>query len=343
VTYTFVLGGPPPSGVLERELTKAHGRTITWRLDGTPTAQFSIDGRVDEAAGIVALATDLTVFDDGAKVFRGRIGPESDDIGPSSHACQFTATGYRGMLARRQTGAGGAAYTATVAGVIAMDLIATSQALPGGDWTIAAGVGTTTGALRDRTIDPGKPVVESIDEMGRLDGGYEWEIDADLHLNLWHPMRGADNAVVLDYGGLISSARRQLDPNDFANSALVTGSSGLTPVTATTADIATDPRGRWETSAGYPSILNQSTLDARGPWLADQAAVLRPTWSATMRPGRWGGPSHVWLGDTVVLVVRSGRLNVAARHRVVEVGVQPGDDGDDTVTFGLLAAAAVEA
>ena len=111
--WTFVLGGAPPSGVEERELTAARGRTITWRLDGACTAQFTIDGRHDEAAQVAELATDLHVYDEqGVKRFRGRIGPESDDIGPNTHTSQFTAIDYRGMLAYRQTGAAGAIYTA---------------------------------------------------------------------------------------------------------------------------------------------------------------------------------------------------------------------------------------
>lgn len=321
-----------------RELTKATGRTTTWRLDGPATAQFTIDGRADEAAGIVALATDLTCYRDGVKLFRGRIGPETDDIGPSTHRAQFAALDYRGMLGYRQTGAAGAAYAATAAGVIALNLVTTSQALSGGNWGITAGLGTATGTSRDRTIDPGKHVDESINEMGRLDLGYEWEIDAELALNLWHPQRGANNGVVLDYGGAISRINRQLDPKDFANSYLVTGSQGLTPVAAVTAGIGADARGRWETSAGYPTIVEQPTLNARGPWVLAQASTLRPTYTVTLAPGRWQGRSHIWLGDTVKLGARSGRLNIGDLFRVAEISVQPGDDGTETVSMGLLAA-----
>jgi hypothetical protein len=337
-TWSWVLGGPPPTGVRLRQLTKARGRTVTWRLDAAATAQFTINGRSDEAAGIVALASDLTLYRDGVKMFRGRIGPELDDISPNRHVSQFTAVDYRAMLEHRQTGAAGVVYPATAAGAIALDLIADSQALSGGDWGITAGVGTTTGTSRIWTIDPGKPVIESINELGRLDNGYEWEIDADLKLNLWHPQRGANNGVVLDFRGLVARVSRQLDPKDFGNSELVTGKDGLTPVSSVTAGIATDPRGRWELSAGFPAIQDQPALNAKGTWVLTQVSTLRPIYRVVLRPGRWRGPSHIWLGDTVTLAIKSGRLNVSTAHRVAEISVQPGEAGTETVALGLLAA-----
>lgn len=336
--WTWVVGGVPPSGTEQRELTKGRGRTVTWRVDAAATAQFTINGRSDEAAEIVELETDLTVYRDGVKLFRGRIGPSGDDIGPSTHVAQFTAVDYRGMLAYRQIGAAGRIFAATSQATIPWTLISESQALSGGNWGITNGIGSTSAVNRDRTIDPGKPVMEVINEIGRLDNGFEWEIDAALALNRWYPTRGTANGVVLDYGGLVAKVHRQLDPKDFANSVLVTGAQGLTPVASVTAGIGTDPKGRLETSKGYPSITEQSTLNDRGPWLLDQTSVLRPTNSVTLRPGRWGGPTHIWLGDPVTLAINSGRLAVNDSHRVVEISVQPGDDGTETVTLGLLAA-----
>lgn len=337
--WTWVIGGTPPLGIRTRELTLARGRTVTWRLDGPCTAQFTINGRSDEAAQIVELETDLTIFRDGHKMFRGRIGPSTDDIGPGSHVSQFTAIDYRGMLNYRKIGRYGASYTATPAGTIAADLVAASQALPGGNWGITAGVGAATGTVRDNTLDPGKPIDEAIAEMGRLDNGYEWDVDADLALNLWHPTRGDNNGVVLDYGGLLNRVRRQLDPKDYANATLATGATGLTPATDETSDVATDPKGRLEVAVGYPSIINQPYLDAKAAWLLGQTSTLRAGWSVTFRPGRWGGRGHVWLGDTCTLVVPSGRLTGrVVPVRVAEISVQPGDDGTETVTAGVLAA-----
>ena len=337
--WTFVIGGAPPAGVEERELTAAYGRNLTWRIDGSCTAQFSIDGRHDEAAGIVPLATDLHCYDPyGVKRFRGRIGPEADDIGASAHVSQFTAIDYRGMLGYRQVGAAGAAFTATNAGAIAWSLIQTSQALSGGNWGVTDGIGTGGGTNRDKTADPGKPLVEIIEELGRLTPGMEWEIDANLALNRWYPTRGSATGVVLDYGGLVTNVRRQLSPKDYANSVLATGSDGLTAEASVTAGIGTDPQGRWETSGGFPTIIDQTTLAAKAPWMLAESSTMRPAYSVSLAPGRWLGATHIWLGDTVTLAVNSGRLAVNSLFRVVEVSVQPGDDGSESVALGLLAA-----
>jgi hypothetical protein len=336
--WTWVVGGTPPSGLEQRELTKARGRTVTWRVDGPATAQFTIDGRSEEAAEVVELETDLTIYRDGVKVFRGRIGPSQDDIGHSTHVAQFAATDYRGMLAYRIVGIAGKVFVATSQATIPWTLIGDSQALSGGNWGITNGVGSASAVTRDRTIDPGKPVAEVINEIAHLDNGFEWEIDAELALNRWYPQRGSATNVVLDYGGVVARVARQLDPKDFANSVLVTGAQGLTPVATDTGTIGADPRGRWESSAGYPTIIEQATLNARSPWLLDETSTLRPTHTVTLRPDRWSGMSHIGLGDTVVLAVNSGRLVINDAHRVVEISVQPGDAGTETVTFGLVAA-----
>ena len=60
-----------------------------------------------------------------------------------------------------------------------------------------------------------------------------------------------------------------------------------------TAGIGTDPRGRWEAAAGYPTIVEQATLTARAPWLLDQSSTLCPVYWVTLAPGRWEGATHM--------------------------------------------------
>lgn len=336
--WSWVLGDAAPSDVEFRELTKAKSRRVTWRVDGPADAAFSIDGRSDEAAEITALATDLHVYRDGVKLLRGRIGAEQDDITPSAHTTQFGAVDYRGMLAYRQVGPAGASYVGIDQGVIAFDLIDTSQDLTGGDWGVTDGLGSTSGTLRDRTgILPGSKLLDLITSLGQVDNGFEWEVDPALALNRWYPRRGDDNGVVLDYGGLLTSARRVLNPADFANVALVTGSDETVPVEEVAGDVGTDPRGRWEVSQSFPSIVDQGTLDDRAVWVLGESSTLKPDWVVQFTLGRWGGPDHVWLGDIVTLAVRSGRLAVNAAHRVVELSVALDEAGRETVSAGLLA------
>lgn len=337
--WTWAVGGTPPA-VASRELSTASGRTLTMRVDGAWSAQFTLDGRSGEAAAISELASDLTVYRDGViePEFRGRITVADDDVDADRHTVRFGAVDYRGLLAHRQIGVAGRVFTGVDQGLIVWTLISESQALTGGDWTVTNGAGATSGTVRDRTYDPGKPLLEAVTELGQVNGGFEWGVDAELALNRYYPTRGAANGVVLDYGGVVSSFSRSRTPADYANSVLATGAEGLTPVAEVSASIGTDPAGRWERSFGFPSIMEQATLAGRGVWLLAEANVVRPEIAVTLAPGRWGGVAHIGVGDTVTAALISGRLSVTGSHRVVEIGVASGEDGTETVQLGLVAA-----
>jgi hypothetical protein len=335
-TWAFVLGPPAPAAGQSIELTQATGRQLVFRVDAPATAAFAVDGRAPEAALIAPLATDLTIRRNGTALFRGRIGAESDSIDATKHQASFAASDYRGMLAYRRVGAAGRTFTQVDQGAIAWTLISENQALPGRNWGITNGVGATSGQLRDRTIDPGTPILKVITDMGQVLNGFEWEISPDLVLNRWYPTRGSATGRLLTLGGNVASATRKLDPGGFANFVIATGDKETTPVTATASDIATDARGAFEFQQGS-TIKEQTTLTARAPWLLDQMKTVPTTWNVTLAAERWDGPADIWLGDTVGLWIRSGRLDAQVNHRVVELRVAIGDNGGETVTLGLLA------
>jgi hypothetical protein len=351
-SWIFAVGDPAPTLAPSRELAEATGRRLTFRLDAACDAQFSWTGEAapwatdHEARSIVPLAKDLQVWRDGDRLFRGRLASRSGQCGADQYTVQWTALDYRNMLNHRQIGSAGRTFSsATAQSTIAITLIDESEALSGGAWGVDLGTNSGTDTTRTLTLDPGQPLGDAIASQGRLDAGYEWAIEpdstGDLKLNVWHASvkRGADNGVVLDYGGLVTAFTDLTDPDQFANSVLVTGDMNLTPVTAVTAGIGTDPRGRWERSFGFPTISEQATLTARGPYVLDQSSVLRPEYVVELTAGYWQGRSHVWLGDIVLLVIRVADLDVVADHRVVEVGITISDEGDETVTLGLLSVA----
>lgn len=337
--WTWVVGDGASATTPQqsRQLTAATGRVITWRVAGHAYAQFSIDGTHDEAAEITERQTDLWAYRNGELVFRGRIVSSSDELDGTKHLCQFNAVDYRGMLMLAAVVEPPVpTWTSTPQGQIAWELIEDWQALDGGDYGITDALGTGASNNRDETdITPGTPVAEVIDRLADRDGGFEWEISPELELNRWYPARGSDNGVVLDYGGLIAQVSVQTDT--FGNAAIATG-DGETTTTSTAEDVgvATDQRGRWTVSESYPSVTLQSTLDAKAQWLVDQAFTNGPSWSVTFAPNRWGGTSDVWIGDTVVLQVASGRLQVADQQRVAELQVVVGDNGGETVRAGLV-------
>lgn len=352
MAWTLAVGDPAPTLAPGRELAAATGRRLTARLDAAWDLQVSYSGPSTpwasdhETREFVDLATDVQAWRDGDRLFRGRLAPTNDNADATKHSTQFTFLDYRAMLNHRQIGTAGRVFSAlTAQSTIALTLINESEALSGGDWGIDAGTNTgTPDTTRTLTLNPGQPIGDAIASLGRLDAGMEWSVEpdatGDLKLNTWHGAgRGADNGVVLDFGGIVTRFGRTMNPADFANSVLVTGASTLAPVASVTAGIGTDPRGRWERSFGFPTILEQATLNARGPWVLDQASVLRPTIVVELTAGYWQGRSHVWLGDIVMLVIRSGRLDIVADHRVVEVSISIGDSGEETVLLGLLSVA----
>lgn len=334
--WSWVLGEAAPSSVKRRELTQALARSVTFQVDGTATAAFSLDGRHDEATEIEAFATDLHVIRDGESLFRGRIGAESDSLTGTNHLTQFTAIDYRGMLEYRTSGEDGMTFTATDQATIAFDMIDNTQDRDGGDWGITSGVGGTSGVTRDRVLEAGKPILADLEDLGRLDSGFEWTINPDLELDRWYPWRGADNGRIVDYGGLAASATRSLATSRFGNAVILTGGTDLAAVALDSADVDTDPRGRWELSEAATSIVDQATLDDRATWLLEETRIERPTWAVSLHEGRWEGPSHIGIGDIITWVAKSGRLQVVERHRVVELKITLNENSTESVDLGLL-------
>ena len=117
-----------------RQLTAATGRVVTWRVAGHAFAQFSIDGRHDEAAGIVERRDDLWIWRNGTLMFRGRIVGAEDQIDQNKHRVQFLAVDYRGMLSlAAKVEPPVPTFTSTDQAQIAWSLIEDWQALDGGN------------------------------------------------------------------------------------------------------------------------------------------------------------------------------------------------------------------
>lgn len=345
------VGPAAPAVAATQQLTRARGRKATFRLDGIDTCTLTMNGLADDASRITPMETDLWVWRDGTLLHRGRFMPVGADIGETKHTVTHQTIDYRGMLHYRQIGAAGRYFApGTDQGALVWTLIQESQALTGGNWGITNGLGAVSGTTRELTLKAAAKLDEEIGKLGRLDNGFDWEISPLLELNRWYPTRDNGHGVVVDHGGLASRVRYNVDPSaDYGNHALVTGKDGLTPVSATSATIASDPRGRIEVSEAYPTVEEQATLNARAPQLLADIEVLRPTYLVTLAQekdddgqdlpsSRWKGPAHIWKGDTVNLSVHSGWLNVDDEFRVLQLEVAWGDSGSEVVTLGLVPA-----
>jgi len=205
-----------------------------------------------------------------------------------------------------------------------------------------------TGITRDRTYEAGDSVGERIQELSEVQDGFDWDLlplsASSLSFRTWFPQRGRSGGVVLILGGLAAAVSRELNPTDYANAIRYTGAAGddVTPgPTAVEREAGyleipgTYPEGRWDAVFGDDSLTTQSALDDRAAWQLAQSQVVRPTYTVRLHRGAWEGPDHIWLGDTVRLIIPSGRLDVDTSARVYEVEIDIDEDGGETVTLTL--------
>lgn len=323
VSWTLVLGSwqSSPSHVVET----AKQRKLSWRLDAAAELSFTIDGRSYDAAQVDVLESDVWAYD-AANVlrFRGRVIAAPDKLDADRHTMAVSAVDYRGLLSQRylQTAK---SYAATAQSAIVSDLVAHTQGQTNG--TLGITMGTLPGGnARDRVYDLGDSVGERIAELGRVENGFEWWVDANRVLNLSSPKRGGSINLVLDYGGNVAAIDRTADAGAFLNHVLVTGDEGTTPKTAAASGLAGDARGRWESVQSFPSVKESVTLQGKANRAVVEGSKLPIVYGLTLSPTAdlpWIDP-----GAGVTVRVVSGQLSEAVACRIFEVTVTLDDSGN---------------
>jgi hypothetical protein len=338
--WTFAAG--PWTGFPTTELSTATSRSVTWRLTGNHEASLTIDGLSPQATQIAELSWDLWVMWNGQTMFRGRFGASSDTGSENGLSTQFGAADYREILQRRLLFEGDTlSYTATDQSAIAWALIGSTQSKAGGNLHIIRGAGQTTGVIRDRTAyEAGASVGTCLDQLSQVIDGFDYDLNPsstslNLSFDLYYPSRGVDRSVVLDYGGRVVSFTRQVDPSTFGNAVRASGDTTLAAIRQEAAGLSTDPAGRWDLQWSDTSITVASTLTGKASKALADGQYIAPSWTVTLAPGGWGGPSDFWLGDQVTLRVATGRLDVAESLRVMEMALAIDDNGSDVMTVTL--------
>jgi hypothetical protein len=231
--------------------------------------------------------------------------------------------------------------------------------LVGGDGTTTR---TASGQLRVRSYAGSTSLGTAIDQLAKVIGGFDYDVipepaAADTlsmidgngtisplgagrdALRIFYPAQGvARTDLVLLYGGNVSAVARTVNSADYANYVRSLGNNASSDPNApqmfsqaANSDASGSTVGWWPLADSAPSDVNQqATLDQRAQGLLASAGVLVPSYSLTMRPGAyvWGSPN---IGDTVPLVIYSGRLAVNTTIRVVGIAWTIGDDGQEDV------------
>lgn len=328
--WAYVLASP--QGAQLGELTGAGSRKLTVSVDSHASASCELAGDAEQAYLISELATDLIVYRDGDRLFRGRVGPTTDTVTADGHRVTVNAHDYRALLDRRILH-NPISFNQVDQEAIGWGLITATQQMPGGNLGITRGAGQATGVLRDRTdYEPGKPVGEALTQLSEVINGFEWHIDPDLVYRVHYPRRGANRGYILDFGGTAAAVTRNIDPGRYANAVRVTGDDTTTPVVRTAADIAAAATGRFDLVEAISDVSEQSTLAQRADRLLADSDQLIPAYTVTLTPGVWKGRGDLWAGDTVHVVLRSGRLDEQAAVRAADLNVAISDDGVETVS-----------
>jgi hypothetical protein len=332
-SYKFAVG--PWADRPDTELSRITQRTVTWRLKDNSDASFVIDGTLPEAASISELISGLWVYRNGVPIYKGLCGATSDSGGTDSHTIQMSSADYRAVLVGRRLiyDHDQLIYSGVDQGDFCWDLIDNSQLRPGGDLGIVRG-STLTGVTVSPQLTPGAFVGEQINTMGVSAQTFDWDLTPSangdsLTFDMWVPERGVDRQTVLDFPeGRINTFTRNVDPGSYANAVRGTGADGLAAIAADSPTVQADPTPRLEANLSDTDMATQSGL---ADWVTGQLATAQtvtPTWTVTLPPNGWGGPSDFWLGDPIILSVKSGVRQVYGSLRVFEIALTLDDNSD---------------
>jgi hypothetical protein len=327
----------PWTGLPTIALSHAVSRSMKFVLRGTSSASFTMDGTAYEAGQISELVSDLWVTRNGQCLLRGRVGPTSDDNDGSKHSVSFSAGDYRSLLERRQLwDSDPLTYTAQDRADIAWNLIATTQGQPGGDLGITRGGAGQIGMSSTITYQAGQSIGQAVTALALMDSGFDWDItpyigSTGMTFDVW-PVRGTSRGRALNFPGNIAKWTRQFDPGTYANAIRETGNTGLAAARVEATDIATRPEGRWDAQLGDTGLLDAGSVASRAAKDLTDRQTPTPVYTLTLRPGEWGGPADIWLGDTVIVDIDSGRISTqGAQYRVMEIDVDLDENDNETV------------
>jgi len=358
-------GPPAQRGELVTELGDARARKIHFDLFGAASAECVIDGRSPQCATIAELSQDLVLYrwnpyknypNSGAYdlLFRGPIGRTQDTVSETVHTVNISAVDYRGFLHDRLPVGVNVTWTSTDQATMVRYLVQPyGYGSASGAYDIGYTVGNigATGVLRDRTYSGAQMIGSAIDDLAACINGFEWSVEpydpAVYHGNVtqvadvrvWYPTRGGTPPFVAEYGATVSSLTRTVNSQTFANWILQFGANvgNLPMVSSALGDVVNNPQlhpeGLWPETVSSPDVSVQATLDQQAQGRLALDSVLQPSYTVVLTPGVWTQKSDCWLGDTITLRVKSGRLAVDTAIRIIGIDFDVDDAGIDRISL----------
>jgi hypothetical protein len=354
------------------ELPTAYARKLVRIWGQSSVLTFSLSGWSPAAAAIQELQHDVIAWrwDDTRGVdepmFRGVVTDSQDDLDEQSHQVMFTAHDYLALLNRRSATIT-LNYTNTDQDDIAASLIywATQGARTSSGTALTPGsvmpvtvlpvnpdgsARGKSGFLRQRSYLPQQNLWTALSDLSLVQGGFDFDVvpgwrfgtdQSNDQLRVFYPQQGVNNTnCVLVYPGTLAKVKRQVSSADYANYVRVLGNnqsaSASTPQLYSEnlilGDAAGVTVGLWMDAQNAADIIDQSTLDQRAAGYINSEGVLQPVYTVTLAAGAYYS-GWFYMGDTVQLVVQSGRLNVNTQVRILGIEYDVGDDGQEDLVL----------
>ena len=354
------------------ELPDAYGRRLEQAWNTPAKLTFSLNGRSSVASLITELQTDVIAWRYNAQTgtdvpyFRGVVGQSEDQLTEQTHVVTFTCHDYFAMLQRRYT-TRPLAYNNVEQDAVVTDLLlqghnvlqsgALVSFLPGSWLPLTVlpvnGDGTPRGAsgvLRIRNYAGQAAIGDLITQLAEVQGGFDFDVVPQArygpgatgdYLRVFYPSQGVARGEPWEYGGAVQTVTRAVDSGDYGNYVRVIGNNGSSDPAAAQLyserwnadanDVGRIPVGFWQDIDQAADVTIQSTLDQWAAGDLNRSGVLVPHYTLGLRPGVYS-EGAVNVGDTVPLVIRSGRLDVNSPVRVLGLAFDIGEDGQEDVS-----------
>jgi microcystin-dependent protein len=360
----------PITGTLITELVDARARVLTQAWDSPAQLVFTLDGHNPAATYIDELTHDVYAWrwDEAAGrdrlMFRGVIGQVQDTIDEQSHTVVVTCHDYLAMMGRRfLTSPRLTVIQGQDQDDIASALVAFAYQVTSSDGSTSFAPGSylplelalvnpdgtprgKSGVIRDRTYTGGQILGTALDDLAKVIDGFDYDclphsdIDGVDQVRIFYPSQGVErDDCPLVYGSTVSTVQRATDSGTYANYWRVLGNANAATTdpqlwadswSADANDITRIATGLWMGADNAASVTDVTTLQEQAAGDVALYGEVTPSWTVGLRPGayRYGFPN---MGDTVPLIVQSGRLNIDTTIRVLGFTFTIGDDGQEDV------------
>ena len=351
------------------ELPNARSRRLEQKLNDSATLTFTLDGHAPEAEAVEELQTEIMAWRAGVPYFRGIVAQSQDSLSEQTHTVTFTCHDLFAMVQRRYLtrplnwADPGISQDAVVEALLnaAVNLQPSGPTPPtflpgsflplevatvGGDGSPRA-VG---GPNRVRQYAGQSNVGQLITDLSAVIDGFDFDVapsgadmgNADDHLRVFYPSQGEARLEPMEWGGALATVSRSVNSADYANFWRVIGNSGTSEPDApqVAAEIWNDdaiwnpdaPVGTWQNIEAASDVTDPGTLAEHAAGDLNKSGVLEPSYTVGLRPGAYA-ENTLNMGDTIPIVIRSGRLDVSTTVRIVGRDFAISDDGAEDVSL----------